>query len=611
MSDLGDELRSTIEGAATPVTLQEIAARDGAPEHAARRAPWRTFVAGVAVTALVVVGAIVVVNLGDDKPPTTRIAAPTVVVGDIDLAVLSTAFDGDGARGPIAPEVVDTVRAVPGVAGAQGAMQRFVDVVRTDTSTTDPPDASERSAIAISWEEGAPLTFSAGGPPQQADEIAINQSLAAQYEVGVGDQLVLRVGPSLGGQATQVLPSGQVQRQSAPTGATARVVGVFTPAGGDVDDVNLVVMRAEDLGAATNRSTFDRIDIVAADDVPIEELLDRVAATLPPDTMVVPPSVVGFDEQLRAELEIQRAYHWILNPNHDLGHGATFGQSDDPETAARNLQNYNENYWQTKNTELRVSRVAFVDAQTALVTYRAYYGGVPSSVVNQPMTGVAELIDGQWKLSAAGLCELGQAAHVGCAGGGGPTAASVAAPPPNGWNAVDSVPGVTDAFRVLADPSSTVDQRIAVVDRGDQLRAAIEAGVQSDAQYAGKVTFNVSGARLVDPTHAQILYSVIADGNPRLETPYPLVGNAVLVDGAWKAASRYACGLNALATLACPAAAALPTTTTSPTTTSRPPTTSTTRPTVTTVAPSTVPPTTDPDSVEVPTTIVTPTSTAP
>ena len=606
MSDLGDELRSTIEGAATPVTLQEIAARDGAPERPGRRAPWRTFVAGVAAAALVIVGAIVVVNLGDDKPPATRIAAPTVVVGDIDLAVLSTAFDSDGARGPIAPEVVDAVRAVPGVAGAQGAMQRFVDVVRTDTSTTDPPDASERSAITISWEEGAPLTFSAGGPPQQADEIAINQSLAAQYEVGVGDQLVLRVGASLGGQVTQVLPSGQAQTQMAPTGSTTRVVGVFTPAGGDVDDVNLVVMRAEDLGVATNRQTFDRVDIVAAPGVPIEELLDRVAATLPPDTMVVPPSVVGFDEQLHAELEIQRAYHWILSPDRSKGHDSSFGGSDDPETAARNQQTYDQNYWQTKNTELRVSRVAFVDANRALVTYRAYYGGVPSSVVRTPLTGVAEQIDGLWRLSSAGLCELSQAANIQCAGSGGPTTADVIVPP-NGWNTVDSVPGLADTYRVLADPTSTVDQRLAVVDRGDQLRDAIDAGANADASRTN-VSFVVSGARLVDATHAQILYSVIADGETHLETPYPLVGNAVLVDGAWKASSRYACGLTALATLACPAAAALPTTTTTPPTTR--PTTSTTGPAQTTAT--TAPPTTtDPDSVEVPTTLVTPTSTAP
>ena len=110
--------------------------------------------------------------------------------------------------------------------------------------------------------------------------------------------------------------------------------------------------------------------------MPIDELLDRVAATLPPDTMVVPPSVVGFDEQLRAELEIQRAYHWVLNPNHDLGHGATFGATGRSRgRGAEQCRTYNENYWQTKNTELRVSRVAFVDNATALVTYRAYYGG--------------------------------------------------------------------------------------------------------------------------------------------------------------------------------------------------------------------------------------------
>ncbi|HEY3671623.1 MAG TPA: hypothetical protein VGN51_11870 [Acidimicrobiia bacterium] len=607
MSDLGDELRSTIEGAAPPVTLDELATRGSRREQPRRGAPWRTFVAGLAAAALVIVGAVVVVNLGDDEPAVTHIAAPTVVVGDIDLAVLSTSFDGDGARGAVPTDVVDTVRAIPGISGVQGAMQRFVDVVRTDTSSNDPPDASERSAIAISWEEGAPLAFGAGGPPQQTGEIAINQSLAAQYQVGVGDDLVVRTGSTMGGAVTrEVRPDGSVVvgPGTSPDGATMHVVGVFTPAGGDIEDMNLVVMQADELAAATNKQYFDRVDIVAAHDVPIDELLDRVSAALPPGLMVVPPSVVGFDEQLRAELEIQRAYHWVLNPNHDLGHDATFGQSDDPATAAQNLQNYDENYWQTKNTELRVSRVAFVDNTTALATYRAYYGGMPSSVVNQPMTGVAELIDGQWKLSAAGLCELSRAAHVGCAGGGGPTAATVVAPPPDGWNAVDSVAGLADGFQVLASPTSTVAQRVDVVDRGDQLRDAIAAGAKSDVSRAN-VSFTVSGARLLDPTHAQILYSLIADGEPHLETPYPLVGNAVLVDGAWKVASRYACGLNALATLSCPAAAALPTSTTAPTTTS------TTRPTVTTDAPSTVPPTTDPDSVEVPTTLLVPTSTAP
>jgi hypothetical protein len=396
-------------------------------------------------------------------------------------------------------------------------------------------------------------------------------------------------------------PDGSVRyvHPDGPDGSTVRVSGVFTPAGGDVDDVNLVVMRSEDLGAVTGRPSFDRIDIVAADGESADTLLDRVGAALPAGTMVVPPSVVGFDEQLRAELEIQRAYHWILSPDRSKGHDSSFGGPDDPETAARQQQTYDANYWQTKNTELRVSRVAFVDAQTALVTYRAYYGGVPSSVVNTPMTGVAERIDGQWRLSAAGLCELSQAAHIQCAASGGPTAAEFTAPP-NGWNASDSVPGLADAYRVLADPTSTVEQRVAVVDHGEQLRDAIAAGVKADAARTN-VSFVASGARLVDATHAQLLYSVIADGDPHLETPYPFVGNAVLVDGVWKAASRFACGLSALATLSCPPAAALPTTTTAPPSTSSPSTT--TRP-PTTGPPATEAPTstTDPDSVEVPTT---------
>ena len=98
MSDLGDELRATIEGAATPVTFDELAARDGARHGIGGAAPLAHVRRRCRGDRVVIVGAVVVINLGDDNPPTTRIAAPTVVVGDIDLAVLSTSFDADGAR---------------------------------------------------------------------------------------------------------------------------------------------------------------------------------------------------------------------------------------------------------------------------------------------------------------------------------------------------------------------------------------------------------------------------------------------------------------------------------------------------------------------------------
>ena len=391
--------------------------------------------AGVAAAVLVIVGAVVVVNLGDDDPPPTRIAAPTVVVGDIDLAVLSTSFDDDGARGPIDPSVVDAVRAVPGVAGAQGAMQRFVDVVPTALDLNNQPPASERSAIAISWEDGAPLSFSAGGPPQAAGEVAINQSLAAQYQIGVGAEVSLRTGPLNGGVLRRIGPNGEVVTEPGdPRGSTARVVGVFMPAGGDVEDINLVVMPAEDLGIATNKPSFDRIDIVATKDVVIDDLIDRVSAALPAGTMAVPPSVIGFDEQLRSELEIQRAYHDLLNPDLARRRDAITGESDSPEARAQAQQNWDQAGSQTANTELRVSRVTFLDGATAIVTYRAYYGGNPSPVVPKPLSGIAERVDGSWRLSQSGICELAQAAKLQCTSGDKPSTSSYTSPP-NGWNA--------------------------------------------------------------------------------------------------------------------------------------------------------------------------------
>jgi hypothetical protein len=276
------------------------------------------------------------------------------------------------------------------------------------------------------------------------------------------------------------------------------------------------------------------------------------------------------------------------------------------EGAEQNKETFDKNLSEIAQTEFRVSRVAFLDSATALVTVRLYYAGTAWSGVKTPTTALAEKVDGEWRISQADLCTYSRAGGEPCAAGDGPSGATFV-PPPNGWNAADSVPGLADAFRVLAEPTSNVDQRVGAVDRGDQLRDAIEAGAKADAARAGTVSFVVSGTRLIDLTHGQVLYSVIADSDPHLETPYPLVGNAVLVDGRWRVASRFACGLNALATLSCPAAAALPTTTTSATTTSM--TKQTPMPTTgipTTVVPTTVAPTTDPGLVEVPTTRVVP-----
>lgn len=300
--------------------------------------------------------------------------------------------------------------------------------------------------------------------------------------------------------------------------------------------------------------------------------------------MVVPPSVVGFDSQLRAELEIQRAYHWLLDADIAKRQQAT-DSTPDPATAAANQKTWEQHLWETVNTELRVSRVAFVDSATALVTYRVYYGGQHSSVARNVMTGVVVDVNGSWRISQRGICELASLESVACDPGDGPDPASLV-PPPDGWDRADAVLAVADAFRVLADPVATIDQRVAVVENGEALRPVIAAGAASDATRAGQVDFRIAGTRLLDATHAQVLYSVTAAGEPHLETPYPLVGSAVLVDGTWRISSRFACGLAALAAVPCPAVAATPTTTTKPPSTTLP---SPKPPATTSVPPSTSP----------------------
>ena len=102
-------------------------------------------------------------------------------MGDADAVVLATTFDGDGARSQISPEVVDTVRGVDGVAAAQGAARRFVQVYPGEGATgTASVEASERSAIALSA-EGAPVDLQDGRLPTRRDEVAVNRVLADKF----------------------------------------------------------------------------------------------------------------------------------------------------------------------------------------------------------------------------------------------------------------------------------------------------------------------------------------------------------------------------------------------------------------------------------------------
>ena len=333
------------------------------------------------------------------------------------------------------------------------------------------------------------------------------------------------------------------------------VVGIFNAPGGDVDDVSLAALTTDALQTLTNGTGYDRIDVKAADGTDIEGLLDRIGATLPPGLMVVPGSVVGTAQQVRNELEIERAYHWLLSTDVEKR-----VQSNQAPPRPENGDRWAENEWQAVNTEMRVSRVTFVDSDTAIVTYAIYYGAVRSSLAPDPFTGLVLRVDGMWKLSAQDICQLSAIQGPGCDAPADQDPANFVVPP-DGWSLPSTTPEVLAAFRVLADPTATLDAHVGAVQDGDTLREQVAAGLADDTPRAGGVAFNVEGTRLVDADHAQILYSLVASGEPHLETPYPVVASAVRVDGVSRAARRYACGLTALAGSTCRLPVALPTTT--------------------------------------------------
>ncbi len=569
------------------------------------RRPTSALVAVVIVVVVVVAaGALVTVIDSDPTDDPTEVAAPSVVVGDADAVVLSSDLDADLARAQIDPAVLDAVRAVDGVTGAQGAIRRFVQVheaLGTQHASTD--EASERSTIAVQA-EGASFEVVEGRMPAAPGEIAINAVVAARFAVVPGGELAVSTGmpgvtfrpceeTALGGDHQYPGNAGRCPVRTPRN--TAAVVGVFSLPGGDVEDVNLLAMRGDELQSLTEGTGYDRIDVTVADGEPLEDVMDRIGAALPEGLIVVPTSVLTESDQLRSELEIQRAYHWLVNSDAEKRNQASEGRPDQQDPA-ESTSSYEERKSEAVNVEMRVSRVAFVDLDTAIVAYRVYYSGAPSPIADVPLTALMVRRDGRWVISSQGICQLSVYTDHPCDAPVGPEDFVVA---PDGWASPSTQPDAIAAVRILADPASTVDARVAAVEDGDALRTEVEAGATADAARGGAVSLNVLGARALAPGRAQVLYSLVADGEPRVETPYPVTATVVQIDGTWKVLRRYACGLTALAGQPCALAAAPATTTTStspsPSTSAPVSTTTSTAlpaPTTTEPAPSTAPTTT-------------------
>jgi hypothetical protein len=514
---LDDALTSL--GALADVPLAEPETVEDLRRRTRRRRARRT-TAGLAVLAIGLGSAGALRAALDDDPSEggheLDLAAPTVLLGNIDASVLSTVADADSSRTRLPASVVAQVAQVNGVASAVGALQRFAP---TDHR---PADTLPRSPVVISVHEPDEVRVTAGAYPAQQGEVMVTRDVRERYGYDVGATIPLPFATSLW-----------------------RVSGIFELQDGDVDGAPVIAVPTTATvadPADTTTPVFDRVDVTFADGADRASVMQAIQAVLPEGLLVYEPTTLGTAQQLRAELEIQRAYWRLISADPQERHEAAEAVGDrDVSEGDAIYERYED---MVRGVEMRVARVTFVSPDRATVVYRFYYQGGPSPVFPEPQNGEAVLVDGTWRVAATTTCRLSSYIAEPCEGGGEVT-------PPTGWDAPSSQPDAAAALAVLADPNATVDARQAAIADGAELREEIAAGVEHDAQYRDHVRFAIAGARTSGPD-VELMYSVVVDGGP--STPYPLTTVMTREGDRWVANAQYACGIDGLAGFGCPPA---------------------------------------------------------
>ena len=360
---------------------------------------------------------------------------------------------------------------------------------------------------------GDQLDVTSGRAPQAADEIVADADFLSREHVGVGDSVSLML-------RGQILP--------------LHIVGAFDLPGLDLNGVPLAAMSA---AYQSPDLQLDRLDVNIKPGADPAKVRDAIAAATGSAYTVAPPSTISFPDQRLAQLEIQHAYWALLSP--DPKERATSGNGP---PSAQEKDNYQKYASLADSVELRVENVSFLSPDDATLTYRIFYDGSPSPIINEPQTGSATRVDGRWQLGKNTVCSLAALVGIKCSGD---EHVNVAAP--NGYAPASTLdPGLVHAFNVLADPDATVEQRIAVITDGAASRGVIEAGVEQDRSYAGKVTLTISGWRIDPAGDVDVLYSLQTVRGP--STPWPSIATVHKADdGHWYFTNQYACGIAGLA----------------------------------------------------------------
>jgi putative ABC transport system permease protein len=187
----------------------------------------------------------------------------------VDLEVRSAqAFDSNDARDPIDVTLVDSLRAVDGVAIAEPILQRYAQLLDADGEAISPPGGP---TLGVSWEGDdsvAGVTVREGRPPSGAGEVAIDKATADAEDFAVGDTVsyLTDIG-TFEGTITATVGLG-----SADSFGGAQLVAL------DLDTA-LVHFGAD--------GKVDAIDIAVAEGADVATVQQQIESILPPQTEVV------------------------------------------------------------------------------------------------------------------------------------------------------------------------------------------------------------------------------------------------------------------------------------------------------------------------------------
>ena len=117
----------------------------------------------------------------------------TELTAGVDLQARSvlTVDDISAVRDPVPTSLLDTVRAVPGVANAEGSLQRFAQLLDKDG---DPIKTNGAPALGVTWSNDPELngvTLKDGAGPRGPDQVVIDKLTADNHDFEVGDEITI------------------------------------------------------------------------------------------------------------------------------------------------------------------------------------------------------------------------------------------------------------------------------------------------------------------------------------------------------------------------------------------------------------------------------------